>query len=70
MSRRFERYVSIEQAAKALKVDVSQLVGMLSSGELHGGPGRPDDMQFVSSTDIELARQRLEMLRGLEGDAQ
>ncbi|TLM71724.1 hypothetical protein [Pseudarthrobacter sp. NamB4] len=70
MTRRYHRYLTIEQASKALNIDVNQVLGMLNSGELRGSPDRPDKAQLVNSTDIELARQRLEHLRGLDGDVQ
>jgi hypothetical protein len=70
VTRRYHRYVTLEQASKALKVDVNQLLGMIKSGELHDSRMRPDDVHLVSSTDIELARRRLENLRRLDGDVQ
>ncbi|TLM83149.1 hypothetical protein [Pseudarthrobacter sp. NamE5] len=70
MTRRYHRYLTIEQASQALKVDISQVLGMLNSGELRGPGNRTDKAQLVNSTDIELARQRLENLRRLDGDVQ
>ncbi len=70
MTRRYHRYLTIEQASKALNIEIHQVLGMLASGELRGSPRRPDKVQLVSSTDIEVARKRLETLRRLDGDVQ
>lgn len=70
MTRRYHRYLTIEQASRALKVGINQVLAMLNSGELRGSPSRQDKAQLVNSTDIELARQRLENLRRLDGDVQ
>lgn len=70
MTRRYDRYVTLEQASRALNMDVNQVLGMLRSGELEHSRLRPGDVQLVSFTDIQLARQRLENLRRLDGDVQ
>lgn len=70
MIRRYHRYLTIEQAAKALNVDVNQILAMLNSGQLRRSPGGPNKADMVRSTDIELAKQRLGTLRHLHGDVQ
>jgi hypothetical protein len=65
MTRRYHRYRTIEQAAKALNIDVTEVLARLNSGQLRSpsGPGKAD---MVNSTDIEVARRRLETLRRLD----
>ncbi len=70
MTRRYDRYLTVEQASEALNVDVHQVLLMLESGELRGVSSRPDNVQMISSTDIELARRRRQDLRLLDGDVQ
>jgi hypothetical protein len=70
VTRRYHQYLTIEQAARALNVDVNQVMAMLNSGQLRRSPSRPDKAEMVNSTDIELAKQRLETLRRLDGDVQ
>jgi hypothetical protein len=70
MTRRYHHYLTIEQAAKALNIDVNQVLAMLNSGQLRRSPSGPDKADMVNSTDIELAKQRLETLRHLDGDVQ
>lgn len=70
MTRRYHQDLTIEQAAKALNIDVNQVLAMLNSGQLRRSPSRPDKADMVNSTDIELAKQRLETLRRLDGDVQ
>jgi hypothetical protein len=43
---------------------------MLTSGQLRRSPSAPGKADRVNSTDIELAKQRLETLRHLDGDVQ
>lgn len=68
MTRRFHRYLTIEQAAKALNIDISQVLAMLNSGQLRRSPSGPGKAALVNSTDIELGKLRLETLRHLDGD--
>lgn len=70
MTRRYHRYLTIEQAAKALNVDASEVLAMLNSGQLRRYPSGPNRADLVNSTDIALAKQRLETLRHLDGDVQ
>lgn len=70
MTRRYDRYLTVEQASKALNVDVQQVLLILESGELRRSSWRPDNEQLVSSTDIELATRRRQDLRQLDGDVQ
>lgn len=70
MTRRYHRYLTIEQAANALSIDASEVLAMLNSGQLRRFPSGPDKADLVNSTDIELAKQRLESLRHLDGDVQ
>ncbi|TLM80970.1 hypothetical protein FDW83_18015 [Pseudarthrobacter sp. NamE2] len=68
--RRYDRYLTVEQASKALNVDINQVLGMLRTGELGRSPKGAGAAEMVSSTDIQLARRRLESLRCLDGDQQ
>ncbi|WP_458780573.1 helix-turn-helix domain-containing protein [Arthrobacter sp. D3-16] len=70
MTRRYHHYLTIEQAAKALNIDVNQILAMINSGQLPRSPSGPGKADMVNSTDIELAKQRLETLRHLDGDVQ
>jgi hypothetical protein len=70
VTRRYHQYLTIEQAAKALNIDVNQVLAMLNSGQLPRSPGRHGKADVVNSIDIELAKQRLETLRHLDGDVQ
>jgi hypothetical protein len=70
VTRRYHQYLTIEQAARALNIDVSQVMAMLNSGQLRRSPSRPDKAEMVNSTDVELVRRRLETLRRLDGDVQ
>ncbi|WP_258805789.1 helix-turn-helix domain-containing protein [Pseudarthrobacter sp. NS4] len=70
MTRRYHQYLTIEQAARALNIDVNQVLAMLNSGQLRRSPSRPGTADMVNSTDIELTKQRLETLRRLDGDVQ
>ncbi len=70
MSRRYHRYLTIEQAAKALNIDATQVLAMLNSGQLRRASKQLGKADLVNSTDIEVARRRLETLRRLDGDVQ
>jgi hypothetical protein len=70
VTRRFNRFVSVEQASKALNLHAEQILAMLKSGQLDGTVSGPDNVQLVSSTAVELAKQRLENFRRLDGDVQ
>ena len=70
MTRRYHRYLTVQQASKALKIDVNQVLGMLNSGELRASSKQSGKVQLISTTAIELARRRLENLRRLDGDVQ
>lgn len=70
MTRRYHQYLTIEQAAKALNIDANQVLAMLNSGQLRRSPSQPDKADMINSTDIELAKRRLETLRRLDGDVQ
>lgn len=68
--RRYDRYLTVEQASKALNVDINEVLGMLSTGELRSSPKSSGTQAMVSTTDLQLARRRLENLRRLDGDQQ
>ena len=70
MNRRYDQFLTVQQAAKALNIRVSQLLGMLRSGELRGTSTATTEESLVSSTDTDLARKRLQNLRNLDGDQQ
>ncbi|WP_411374685.1 hypothetical protein ACLH0K_16880 [Arthrobacter sp. MPF02] len=70
MTRRYHHYLTIEQAAKALDTDVNEVLALINSGQLRRSPSQPGKADMVNSTDIELAKQRLETLRHLDGDVQ
>ena len=70
MTRRFDRYITDQQASGMLNLPVSEILAMLAAGQLHGKLQRPTKEHMVSSTDVELIRRRLETSRRLEGDVQ
>lgn len=70
MTRRYHRYLTVQQTSKALNIDVNQVLAMLNNGELRGSSKRPGKAQLISTTAIELARRRLQSLRRLDGDVQ
>lgn len=70
MTRRYHHYLTLEQTAKALNIDVNQVLAMLNSGQLRHSPSRPNKADMINSTDVELAKQRLATLRHLDGDVQ
>jgi hypothetical protein len=70
VTRRYHRYLTVEQAAKALNIDVNEVLAMLNSGQLRRSPSRPDEAGLINSIDVEMARKRLETLRRLDGDVQ
>lgn len=70
MIRRYHHYLTVEQATRALNIDVNEVLAMLNSGQLRRSPSRSDEASLINSTDVELARKRLETLRRLDGDVQ
>jgi hypothetical protein len=70
VTRRYHQYLTIEEAAQALNIDINQVLAMLNSGQLRRSPNRHGKADMVNSTDIELAKQRLGTLRHLDGDVQ
>lgn len=70
MTRRYHHYLTVQQTASARNIDVDEVLAMLNSGQLRRSPNGPDKADMVNSTDTELAKQRLETLRQLDGDVQ
>lgn len=71
MTRRYHRYLTIEQAAKALNIEANEVLAMLNSGQLRRrSPNPSDETSLINSIDVELARKGRETLRRLDGDVQ
>jgi hypothetical protein len=70
MTRRFDRYITTEQAARILKVEIHQVLEMVNSGQFRKPQNGPGRVQLINATAVELARRRLESLRALDGDVQ
>ena len=70
MTRRYDRYISVDQASTVLKISVEQVLTMIASGELRGSTRSDNTAPTVSATDTKLIRKRLETLSHLDGDQQ
>ena len=70
MTRRYDRYLSVDQASTVQKMSVEQVQTMIESGELRGFIRSDNTASTVSATDTKLTRKRLEALSHLDGDQQ
>lgn len=57
MIRRYHHYLTVEQAGRALNIDVNEVLAMLNSGQLRRCPSRSDEASLINSTDVELGKE-------------